>query len=1005
MASVERTAYPLLPSQLPAKELHRCYSLSDSEIEWVNNTAKSPALSIGLAIQLKVFQQLHYFVPFEELPQELISHVRQCLRYGARIAPRYSNPRTLYRHQAAVRQYLQVTPFYSSDGLAITEEIARDCAVVLEQRVDLINAMLDELIQRGYELPAYSTLNNIAETALASAQEVTFNLIVLRAPIEVIYKLKELLDTDFGRRQSDFNALKQAPKKPSRKHLEVLIDHLAWLESFGDLDAILEGVVDAKIRHFATQAAASDVAELKDCSLPKRYTLMLALIYRMRVRTRDHLAEMFIRRISTIHKRAKEELEQIQARQRQKLEQLAATLDGVVQILVQEPDDQEAGSLIREFLSPDGNLDRLRETCAEVQATGGNNYLPLIWKHFKSHRSLLFRLSHLLQLEPTTQDRSLIQALQLIQDSENLNREWIDEHVDLSFASERWVKVVRRPASEGPPTNRRYLEVCVFSYLASELRSGDMCVLGSESFADYRKQLLPWEECFHRLPAYCEKVGLPGTAKEFVASLKIQLEETAQHLDEKFPSCRGDVSINEAGEPVLRRVIARDIPPSAISLQTALMQRMPARHVLDIMANIEHWIQFTRHFGPMSGNEPKLKEPAERYLMTIFAMGCNLGPNQAARHLAGNVTPHMLSYTNRRHLSLEKLDKANRELVELYLQLDLPKLWGDGKAVAADGTQFDFYDDNLLAGYHFRYRKMGAVAYRHVANNYIAVFQHFIPPGIWEAIYVIEGLLKVDLSVEPDTVYSDTQGQSATVFAFTHLLGINLMPRIRNWRDLVMCRPDRGVSYKHINRLFTDTADWHLIETHWQDLMQVALSIQAGKISSPMLLRKLGSYSRRNKLYHAAQALGSVIRTIFLLNWIGSRELRQEVTANTNKIESYNGFSKWLSFGGDVIAENDPDEQQKRLRYNDMVASSVILQNTVDMMRILQKLARDGWQFTDDDVSFLSPYLTSNVKRFGEFNLKLKRPPEPWIKDSIFQQAAGSMRAKQMSDSNVEVTN
>ncbi|MBN0809543.1 Tn3 family transposase, partial [Pseudomonas aeruginosa] len=210
---------------------------------------------------------------------------------------------------------------------------------------------------------------------------------------------------------------------------------------------------DTKIRHFAAQAAASDVSELKDCSLPKRYTLMLALIYRMRVRTRDHLAEMFIRRISTIHKRAKEELEQIQARQRQKLEQLAATLDGVVQILVQEPDDQEAGSLIREYLSPDGNMDRLREVCAEVQATGGNNYLPLIWRHFKSHRSLLFRLSHLLQLEPTTQDRSLIQALQLIQDSENLHREWIDEHVDLSFASDRWVKIVRRPTSEGPPTN------------------------------------------------------------------------------------------------------------------------------------------------------------------------------------------------------------------------------------------------------------------------------------------------------------------------------------------------------------------------------------------------------------------------------------------------------------------------------------------------------------------------------------------------------------------------
>jgi len=43
---------------------------------------------------------------------------------------------------------------------------------------------------------------------------------------------------------------------------------------------------------------------------------------------------------------------------------------------------------------------------------------------------------------------------------------------------------------------------------------------------------------------------------------------------------------------------------------------------------------------------------------------------------------------------------------------------------------------------------------------------------------------------------------------------------------------------------------------------------------------------------------------------------------------------------------------------------------------------------TDEDVSFLIPYLTSNVKRFGEFNLELNRPPEPWIKDSVFQQAA-----------------
>ncbi len=286
-----------------------------------------------------------------------------------------------------------------------------------------------------------------------------------------------------------------------------------------------------------------------------------------------------------------------------------------------------------------------------------------------------------------------------------------------------------------------------------------------------------------------------------------------------------------------------------------------------------------------------------------------------------------------------------------------------------------------------------------MANNYIAVFRHFIPPGVWEAIYVIEGLLKAGLSVEADTVHADTQGQSATVFAFTHLLGIKLMPRIRNWKNLILHRPDKAIKYQHINRLFGETADWDLIAKHWQDLMQVALSIHAGKISSATLLRKLGSYSRKNRLYFAAQQLGNVVRTGFLLEWIGSRELRQEITANTNKIESYNGFAKWLSFGGDVIAVNEPDEQQKRLRYNDLIASALILQNTVDMMRTLNTLQNEGWKIAEEDVSFLSPYQVGHVKRFGEYNLKLKRTPEAWIRDETFQQALATARGQRRTAS------
>ncbi|MGF6536833.1 TnpA family transposase [Paraburkholderia youngii] len=149
----------------------------------------------------------------------------------------------------------------------------------------------------------------------------------------------------------------------------------------------------------------------------------------------------------------------------------------------------------------------------------------------------------------------------------------------------------------------------------------------------------------------------------------------------------------------------------------------------------------------------------------------------------------------------------------------------------------------------------------------------------------------------------------------------------------------------------------------------MAVSIQAGTISSPLLLRRLGSESRKYRLYLAALELGNVVRTVFLLEWIGSRELRQDVTASTNKIESYNSFAKWLSFGGDVIAENEPEEQQKRLRYNDLIASAVILQNTVDMMRALRDMLTEGEKVRTEDIEFVSPYATHNIRRFGRYRL------------------------------------
>jgi hypothetical protein len=402
----------------------------------------------------------------------------------------------------------------------------------------------------------------------------------------------------------------------------------------------------------------------------------------------------------------------------------------------------------------------------------------------------------------------------------------LEASIDLSFLNnDAWRKLVISKDSETVVLVRQQLEICVFSYLATDLKTGDACVLGSENYADFREQLLPWAECEPLVADYCENLGIPSTSVQFIEHLKLKLTQFSLAVDQL---CKTDdqVSVSKDGRLILKQITAQLIPDGAEELEIAILKKMPERNLLDILTHVEYWLNWTRHFGPVSGNEPKLNDPSERYLLTVFCYGCNLGPNQMARHAKGLVSSHALSYTNTRHINANKIESAIRDLINAYNRLNLPKCWGTGKRAAADGSKFEVYENNLLSEYHIRYGGYGGIAYHHVSDTYIALFTHFINCGVWEAVYILDGLLKNSSDIQPDILHADTQGQSEPVFALSYLLGIELMPRIRNWQDHIFVRPNETVKYEYIDPLFKEIVDWNLIQTHWEDLMQMALSIK-----------------------------------------------------------------------------------------------------------------------------------------------------------------------------------
>ena len=52
---------------------------------------------------------------------------------------------------------------------------------------------------------------------------------------------------------------------------------------------------------------------------------------------------------------------------------------------------------------------------------------------------------------------------------------------------------------------------------------------------------------------------------------------------------------------------------------------------------------------------------------------------------------------------------------------------------------------------------------------------------------------------------------------------------------------------------------------------------------------------------------------------------------------------------------------------------TVMLQTVADQTQILQDLHNEGYPVDSADLAYLSPYVTEQLKRFGEYSLAMKR--------------------------------
>ena len=104
-----------------------------------------------------------------------------------------------------------------------------------------------------------------------------------------------------------------------------------------------------------------------------------------------------------------------------------------------------------------------------------------------------------------------------------------------------------------------------------------------------------------------------------------------------------------------------------------------------------------------------------------------------------------------------------------------------------------------------------------------------------------------------------------------------------------------------------------------------------------------GSYRRQNALTRALQEYGRLVKTIFILRYLESEQLRRRINTQLNKGESLHSLREFLFFANKgTIRRKQEEEQTNQAGCLNLLTNAVIAWNTVYMAAVIDRLRADA---------------------------------------------------------------
>ena len=873
------------------------------------------------------------------------------------------NRKTYNRHRKIILEYFGYDSFKIRTHHPLITELIEKPLWSFDRAALILGSILEWLEFRHIELPSYYMLQTILTIAIRKRNRILhqkLDTLLLDHHRTAMSPLLLKVNTEVNQSIYVFMSLKKLIRKDNAKSVRSNIEkHRLMWQIYERTSSLLPelNLNEAAIRYFGELVIKYKSNQLIRRSKSDRYLLLLGFTAFQIRQFEDQLVDIFLSAcrsaINTAYNNHKEHLfltRQERGRRMKKAVAMAQSKHNLlndIRLIIWQPEEtlppmdkvnqiQDLLPILEEEKDEDQEaLDLLQQQHTKEELNALYDFQEAASRSVQHQVSPIIKALH---FNPKTSTASLIEAIQYFKEKDGK----ITKSAPTDFLeAEQKTGLVDDKGKFRISLYKMFLFEAIFI----GIKSGRLNLKYSYRYKAYDEYLIPMDTWKKRKTELLEEAKLSKVKnwKTVFNKLKTRLDKHYNDTNQRILKGENSYfSLRADGKPHVKTPKVEDSQRDKALGIFPNEKVIPLSEVLATVNNITHYLKELKHYQPYY----RKQRPANNvFFANIMAYGCNLGVEKMAK-VARSITTTELENTANWYFDLDNIRKATDTINNFMDKLELPNLFRKKKGelhTSSDGQKIGVAADwTIDAHYSFKYfgRGKGVTSYAFIDERFIPFYSTVINTTEREAIYVVDGLLHNE-RIRSTMHSTDTHGYSEAVFGLMDLLDFGFAPRIARLHKQQLYSFKKRATYleKVYQVLPSGYINTHLIAENWDAILRLVVSVQLKHCTASQIFKRLNSYSRQHPVYQALKEYGKIIKSVYLLRFIDSLELRQAIQKQLNVIELANRFSSAVSVanGGEMIFSTHR-EQLILDACKNLIKSAITCWNYLFLTRHIQQI-------------------------------------------------------------------